>query len=792
MAKRWTGHGSLSCAIATTLILVLGACGRRDSTTARVPSVSTMTPPASSGAKRRESPAPFPLAARHPVVRDYFGTKVTDDYEWLEDGTRPEVVAFTEAQNLHTREWLDALTERPTIRTRVARILGTESPDYREIHAAGGVIFASVQRPPKQQPIVVVRDERGESERIVVDPNEIDPSGATTVDLFVPSPDGRLVAVSLSKGGSESGDLHVYDVATGKERSDVIPRVHGGTAGGSVAWSTDATALFYTRYPRAGERPATDLDFYQQVYFHKLGTPDAKDTYVFGKDMPRIAEIELERSTDGKNVLVHVANGDGGDVAHYVIRGDRAGAQAGTRIADFADEVSVSRFAPDGKIFTISHKGAPRGKVVTFSPPYDKPLLFSPESDAALEDVVVTSKAAYLIEINGGPSRIRRIPIGEKVEPLAREDLPKKRTKGTKSRRVQSTERRDPRVVDASSLTAAGNRELVTAAAELPIDPVSNVARVVRTGEDLLVRIESFVEMPAWYRYVATEHRLVKTTMAKAPISDLRGIRVRREMCVSKDGTRVPMTILHHQDAKFDGNNPTILYGYGGYDISLKPQLRKWMAAWLELSGVVAIANLRGGGEFGVPWHEAGKLTNKQNVFDDFAACAQTLGTLGVAAPAHLAAHGRSNGGLLMGAAIVQHPSLFRAVVSGVGIYDMLRVELAPNGAFNVTEFGTVKNEVQFRAMVAYSPYHHVVDGANYPAVLLMTGANDPRVDPYHSRKMAARLQAAAAPSHPILLRATADVGHGAGTPLSAEIEETADMLAFLAHELSMPVASTK
>jgi prolyl oligopeptidase len=263
-------------------------------------------------------------------------------------------------------------------------------------------------------------------------------------------------------------------------------------------------------------------------------------------------------------------------------------------------------------------------------------------------------------------------------------------------------------------------------------------------------------------------------------------VEVMRESCVSRDGTRVPMSILRPRGTRLDGAVPAILTGYGGYGVSRKPILRAWNRVWLEAGGVVADANLRGGGELGEAWHRAGKLGSKQNVFDDFAACAKALVDLGYTKPERLGITGRSNGGLLMGAALVQHPELYRAVVTAVGIYDMLRTELSPNGEFNVTEYGTVKEEPLFRALLAYSPLHNVKDGAAYPAVLFVTGANDPRVDPYHSRKMVARLQAATSADRPILLRASADTGHGIGTPLAAEIDETADEMAFLFHELDV------
>jgi len=729
---------------------------------------AVVTPPA-----RR---APAVPAARKPVAHEYFGTTVTDDYEWLEDPTSAETSAFVDAQTAHLRSFIDALPERAPVRERVAQLLGATSADYREVRPAAGSLFVLVQQPPKQQALLVVRADSADpsTERVVLDPNVLDPSGQTAIDMFVPSPDKKRVAVSLSKGGSESGDFHIYDVATGKEQGDVLTRAYGGTAGGSLAWNSDGTGVFYTRYPRRGERPEADLGFYQQLYFHKLGSPETKDTYVLGKDLPRIAELELERSDDGKSVLVRIANGDGGEYAHHVIRGAATGAQDGTKLAAFSDDLAHTTFAPDGKIYGVSRKGAPRGKVVVFAPPFDKPAeVAAAEGDGVIERVVVTKSALYVAELAGGPSRIRRIPLGVKPEALAQDAAKKKSTTAA-----------------APTTIAPGARGL--AAAELPVPPVTSVTDVVRVGDDLLVRMESFVEMPAWYRYRAAEHRFVKTSMAKAPVSDMSDVEVQRETCTSKDGTKVPLTVLRRKGTQLAGLNPTVLYGYGGFNVSVKPQLRKWMPAWLERRGVVAIANLRGGGELGAAWHDAGKLTKKQNVFDDFAACARTLGELGYATPQHLAAHGRSNGGLLMGAEIVQHPELFRAVVAGVGIYDMLRVELSANGVFNVTEFGTVKEEAQFRALSAYSPLHNVKDGVAYPAVLFTTGANDPRVDAYHSRKMTARLQAATTSTRPILLRQSADVGHGMGSPLQADIEETTDMLTFLSHELDLTAATPK
>ncbi|AKV03127.1 Prolyl endopeptidase [Labilithrix luteola] len=782
-------------AVSTSLACLMGtlaACGASAPTPSAPPpsaSSSATESPSKAAAAAKAGPAP---AARRPVTHSYFGTAVVDDYEWLEDAKNPDVRAFLDAENAYADSVLQSIDVRPALRKRLAELLGATSVDYLAVRRTSetGPLFVLERQPPKQQSVLMIRPDPNAPGRRVVDPNELDPTGSTTIDFFVPSPDGKLVAVSLSKDGSERGDVHVFDVATGKEGADVVEHVNGGTAGGSLAWNADGSGFFYTRYPKAGERAEADLDFFQQVWFHKLGASASSDTYSIGKDFPRIAEGELERSDDGRFVMAIVANGDGGEYEHHVLDVSRSRDGAPTsspgwrRLSKFDDELTFATFGPgkDGKIYAVSRKGAPRGKVVAFTAPFDKPAeVVLPEGEGVIEEVVVTKSALYVVELLGGPSRIRRIPLGVKAEPLAR-DTSKTSTAAKKPKKGAPAPRPTP---PASPTTIAPGARGV-AAAELPIPPVSSVTAVVRMGEDLLVRIESYTEPPAWFRYRADEHRLVKTAMAKAAPADMRDVEVVRESCVSKDGTKVPMSILRRTGTKLDGTNPTLVTGYGGFGLSRKPRLRNWYRAWLDAGGVMVEANLRGGGEMGEAWHSAGKLLAKQNVFDDFYACAKTLVARNYTTPDKLAIWGRSNGGLLMGAALVQHPEAYRAVVSGVGIYDMLRTELSPNGAFNVTEYGTVKDEAQFRAMYAYSPLHNVKDGVRYPSVLLTTGENDPRVDPYQSRKMAARLRAANAGPNPILLQSRSGTGHGMGTPLSAEIEEMTDMLAFLFHELGM------
>jgi prolyl oligopeptidase len=302
----------------------------------------------------------------------------------------------------------------------------------------------------------------------------------------------------------------------------------------------------------------------------------------------------------------------------------------------------------------------------------------------------------------------------------------------------------------------------------------------------VLYSVETYTEPTSFYRYNLKTGESSRTNLCVTPTGDLKDIEVVRELAVSKDGTRIPMSIMRSKGTVLDGRNPVLMYGYGGYNISLTPSAQYWLPMWIEQGGVYVEVTLRGGGEYGEEWHRAGNLTRKQNVFDDFAASARWLIEHNYTNPSQLAIMGASNGGLLMGAELTQHPELFRAVVSRVGIYDMLRSELSPNGAFNVTEFGTVTDPSQFKALYSYSPYHNVKDGTKYPAVLMATGDRDGRVDPMQSRKMVARLQAASNSGLPVLLRTTAHAGHGMGTSREEFLSEQTDIFVFLMDQLGM------
>jgi len=682
---------------------------------------------------------PIPATPKTPVTDEYHGMKVVDDYRWLEAGASPAVREWSAQQNARTRAYLDPLPMRASIVESLNHLYKSEAVRFESLTFRGGVLFAMETQPPKLQPLLVTLASPDDpaSARAIADPNAIDPTGGTSIDFYVPSLDGKLVAVSLSKGGSEDGSVSVFEVATGKQLPDTIPRVNGATAGGSVAWNSDATGFWYTRYPHPGERAEADLDFYQQIYFHRLGTPASDDQYAFGKEFPRIAEVALQTSDDGKFVLARVANGDGGDFLHYMMNPDGRWHQ----ITRLSDQVSKAAFAPDGSLYVLSHKDAPMGKILQLPGPNhslgNAKTVVTP-GRSSIDGFLPVGTHLYVRYMAGGPSKL-----------------------------VDKESAKPERTVE--------------------IPPVSSVGELVGvTAGQVLFENESYVDPPAWYRYDPASGQVKRTALAETSPANFADVEVLRQMAISKDGTHVPMNIIRRKGTKLDGSNPTLLTGYGGYAISMSPDFSPRVRLWLDHGGVWVVANLRGGAEFGEAWHEQGRLTKKQNVFDDFIACAETLIKMKYTTAEKLAIEGGSNGGLLMGAALVERPDLFHAVVSHVGIYDMLRVETFPNGTFNVTEFGTVKEAEQFQALYAYSPYHHVKDGVDYPAVLFLTGDNDGRVDPMNSRKMTARLQAATHSNRPIFLRTSSSSGHGFGTALNERIEQDADVFSFLFDQLGM------
>ncbi len=705
---------------------------------------------------QRPAVAPAPSTATKPITEVVQNTRITDDYRWLENNNSPEVRAWTEAQNQRARAYLDSIPDHARIKDWLKQIEHARVPSYYEMTTGGDMVFALNSQPGKQQHMLVSFRNAADpaSQHIVVDPNALDPSGKTAIQFYVPSLDGRKVAVCLAEGGSESGSVRVFDTATGQALPDVVPRVNYATAGGSVAWNASGDGLYYTRYPRQGERPAADMNFYQQIYFHKLGSADQQDTYVLGKDFPRIAETTLHTSDDGRYLLATVSNGDGGEYEHFL----RDPSGKWTQITHFGDEVSAAAFGADSAIYLVSRKNAPRGKMLRLpasTPELSKAVTVVPESEAVIQGFrlslagfqpayAATQDRLYVIDEVGGPNQIR--------------------------------------------VFAHSGQQLGT----VPLQPISSVSEILRLHNgDVLFRSSGYLHPPAWYSYDPKTGRDTTIGVGSTSPVNFEDAEVVREFAISRDGTKIPINIIRRKGTRLNGDNPTLLTGYGGYGISMSPHFDPALRMWLDAGGVYAIANLRGGGEYGEQWHKAGMLLQKQHVFDDFIASAQYLIKSGYTNPQKLAIEGGSNGGLLMGAVLTEQPQLFRSVVSVAGVYDMIRSETTENGQFNSTEYGSVKNPAQFKALYAYSPYHHVVKGTKYPAVLFTVGENDTRVDPWHSRKMTAKLQAATSSGLPILLISYSNAGHGGiGAAEDLAVVMEADYWTFTFHQLGIMFAS--
>lgn len=728
--------------------VMFAACATSESAQKTEPETTTPPPAeAQASAPSRPELPPAPQTPTRPVEDTYHGVTVTDPYQWLERSDDPEVQSWTKAQDTRTRDFLKELPNRAEIGQRVRELITAQSVQWGVVDYVKGQLFVMKRDPAKQQPTLVVMTgpDAVDSAKTVVDPNALDPSGGTSMDWAVPSPDGKYVAVSLSKGGSESGDLHFFETATGNEVFEVVPRVNGGTAGGDAAWAADGKGVFYSRYPRQGERPEKDLDFYTQIYFHRLGTPTDKDRYEIGKDFPRTAEIKLQAQEGGRWIAAVVQDGDSGRFQHYLRRPNGKWLQ----LTRYQDKIGALVFGPGDRVYLLSKKNAPRGQLLVMplkTPTLKKARVIVPQQKDAIDwsfafgpSIAVTPERLYVTYQLGGPSEIR-------------------------------------------AYTAEGRP-----AADPKVPPVSAAGSPIRyEGSQLLFWRSSYTEPSAWYLFLPEEDTTTKTALASTSPADFSDVEVVREFATSKDGTKVPLNIVMKKGTQKDGTNPVMASAYGGYGLSMTPGFSPVLRLWLDKGGIFVEGNVRGGGEYGEKWHAEGSGLNKQNTFDDFAAILEHLVEQGYTKPERLGIIGGSNGGLLMGAIITQHPLLQRAVVSEVGVYDMLRNELTPNGQFNIPEYGTVKNAEQFKVLYGYSPYQHVEKGTSYPAVLLTTGVNDPRVAPWQSKKFAAKLQADTDSGLPILLRVSYAAGHGIGSSLEERIELTTDVYTFLEYELGM------
>lgn len=692
---------------------------------------------------RHEAPTMPPPTPMHAADTSFFGSVVADPYRWLEDANAPAVKQWIAAQNAYTEKVMDGFAGAKAIAKRVGELALTSTQQF-DPAIVGHTLFYMRQTPPQPQAVLVAQGWPQGEARVLVDPNT---QAGAAITGYWPAPDGKYVAYGTAEGGDEATTIHFIDVATGKALPDALPYAGGGTTPQALVWDADGRGVTYVRLPLPGTVPAADLQFNAALYHHELGTAARSDALVFGEGLSKVAEYTLLGSADGRHAAALVHAGDGAPDAVYLRSGAgkwklALGTEANVRAASGVNEGA----AWDGdRLLVIAYQDAPRGKLLALDA-NGRPTVLVAQGAWAMHSVASIKDGFLVTEVRGPDWRVQQYS-------------------------------HDGKFVRSVPLPKTG----------IGVGTIAGSASSPRA----LITYAGWTIPSRWAAYDAQRGTL-ETVFEVKPAADYSKVVTYRLDATSKDGTKVPVTVVAMKGVTPNGARPTILYGYGGFGIVTAPRFLGSTLAWLERGGVYAVANIRGGGEFGEGWHADGMLGKKQNVFDDFYAAAQTLVAQHWTDPAHLGILGGSNGGLLMGAALTQHPAEYRAVVSLVGIYDMLRVERWPNGQYNISEYGTVTRKPDFEWLRAYSPLQNVTPHAAYPAVLLITGVNDPRVAPWQSRKFAAALQAATTSKEPVLLLTRMNEGHGVTASFSQRVGNAAAALAFFAEELGLPGGVTR
>jgi prolyl oligopeptidase len=676
---------------------------------------------------------PYPPTRVDNVADVLHGVKIVDPYRWLEDGASSEVKAWVEEQNRYTQGLLDKVPGRKQIRERLDQLLeigslGTPVP-------ARSHYFYTRRQGNQNQPILYVRAGAGGPERVLLDVNLLAGDGTVALDWWYPSRDGRLVAYGISQNGSEQSTLHVRDVAAGKDLADVIER----TRYASVAWLPDASGFYYTRYPRLGSVPKEQENYNRHVFFHKLGADPALDPKVFGEGRAAEDMMSVSISPDGRWLAVTIFQGWA--KSEIFVRDNEA---KDPRFVPLVEKVPAifNITLRNDRFYLRTNHDAPRYRLYRVDPvklQREDWAEIVPQGPDVLEGVAAVGDTLVAEYMRDASSRLRLL-------------------------------QGDGKLLEEVTLPALGT--------------VAGLGGEW-DGTELFYGFQSFTVAPSVYRIDLKTRKQELWGRVPTDIDATRYV-VEQVKFASRDGTQVPMFLVHKRDFVKTGKVPTLLYGYGGFNISLTPSFATTRFLFLERGGLLAIANLRGGGEYGEDWHRAGMLDKKQNTFDDFLAAAQWLQSSGCTDRDHLAIQGGSNGGLLVGAAVTQRPDLFKAVVCQVPLLDMTRFHKFLIARLWVPEYGNPDDPDHFKWIHAYSPYQKVRAGTEYPAILFTTAAADSRVDPLHARKMAARVQAATRGSGRVLLRQETRAGHGAGKPRGLTLDEQTDIWSFLFWQLDV------
>ena len=723
-----------------------------------------------------------PVAPVRPITDTYFGTKVVDPYQWMENLKDPEVVAWFKGQANYTKSVLDRIPGRDVLLKRITA-LDNAGQSVASVQIGGNRYFYLKTDPGFTTDKLFVRDgvpllskERvgvtlaglpsgggagggglpsgggatgGGTERLLVDPEKLAKNGVHyAIDYFTPSYDGRYVAYAMSPGGSEDSVLSVMDVRTGRNLSDRIDRAEFG----DVAWRTDGRSFFYVRLQKLAAAES-QVDRYKKscVYLHRLGSDPDTDRLIFGYGVS--PHVPMTEDDDPQVFFTPASPFLFGIINHGVSREETVYAAPISsvgdsvipwhKIADTADDV-VGLDAHGGTVFLQTHKNTPRFKIIVTTidhPDLTRAGVLVPEGRSVIIGLGAAQDALYVQTLDGGIGRLLRVPY-----------------------------------------VLAHRYQL-----DLPYD--GNIPAIVTYGDRPgLVFLETgWTHSSLWYAYNPDTDRITDTGLKRLSRVSFRNIASREVKAKAADGTLIPLSIIYAKNTELDGSHPTLMEGYGAYGITIDPSFSPMSLAWLERGGVLAFAHVRGGGEYGEDWHHAGMLLTKYNTWRDFIACANYLIDKGYTSPKRMAIEGASAGGITVGRALTERPDLFGAVIDDVGVSNPLRQELSPNGPPNIPEFGTFHTQDGFKALSAMDAYHHVKDGTKYPAVLLLTGINDPRVSSWEPAKMTARLQAATASGKPVLLRVDYDAGHGIGSTKTQEDSERADEYTFLFWQLGVP-----
>ncbi|MCX4162865.1 MULTISPECIES: prolyl oligopeptidase family serine peptidase [Paraburkholderia] len=685
-----------------------------------------------------------PVAPVRPVTTTYFGTPVVDRYRYMENLSDPEVQSWMKAQAAYTRKVIDSIPDRASLATHIQELMAGDLKRY-DFTRRGDRLFYHVLEPGTNLPKLAYRDGVKGEEHVLVDPAKLSTDSAHhfALDWYSPSWDGRYVAYGVSEGGSEKSVLHVIDLQTGSQLQETIDR----TSDCFVSWRNDNKSFFYLRYPKAGPDTPPSLSEYNAVTFlHVLGqhTDGEGDEAVFGRGVSASVDVPEGQATyvllaPDSPYAVAVANHnvDNNPNTFYVARLDQIhGAQTPwKKIATPEDGVTDVRLRGD-RLYVLSDKGAPRFQILSTPlahPDIAHANVVVPESENVLDAFEVASDGMYLGERAGATFELRHVSYdGKDNQPIG--------------------------------LPFAGT------VSDLATDPRS---------PGLLFSLQGWVKAPRELSYAPGASAATDTGLVPPSKTESDDIEAHDEFATSYDGTRIPVSIIAKKGVTRDGTNPTIVYGYGSYGISMDPSYRPAWQGWIDRGGIIAVAHMRGGGEYGDAWHRAGQKLTKINTMMDFIATAQHMIDERYTQSKYLAANSASAGGIVMGGAMEINPGLFRVILDDVGLSDALRFETEPNGPPNVPEMGSSSNEAGFHGLYAMSAYAHIHDGTPYPAVMFTTGANDPRVAPWHMLKMAARTQAATSSGRPVLLRIDYDAGHGIGSSVSQRANQLADEWSF-------------